>query len=71
MTLLSTETAVMSELLCDLPSTPASVASPIATAMVRAVMRPEPVETDYEKSERKGFTETLDQWCERVLGRPS
>ncbi|WP_406325245.1 hypothetical protein [Streptomyces niveus] len=68
MTLMRPETAVLSELLCDLPDTPAPVAATVAAAMVRAVMRPE---SDYEKSERKGFTETLDQWCERVLGRPS
>lgn len=73
MTLLRPETAVMSQLLCDLPDTPPETRQPVGSALIRALhLAPEPpepeAESDFDRSVRAGFVEPLDDWAERVLG---
>ncbi|MGW6741726.1 hypothetical protein ACWGDX_13525 [Streptomyces sp. NPDC055025] len=67
MTLLSPETAAMSELLSDLPDAPVGVRRVVVSPLVRALGLV-PVEPDFQASVDAGFVEWPDEWAARVLG---
>lgn len=67
MTLMRTETAIRSELLCDLPDLAPDRKQAMGAALVRALrlLSPDP---DFAATEAADFTESLDDWADRVLG---
>lgn len=67
MTLMRPETAVLSQLLCDLPDTPPATSQPVGSLLVRALglVEPEP-ETDFEASVREGHFETYTEYDARL-----
>ncbi|MFD8919400.1 hypothetical protein ACFV0Y_16475 [Streptomyces sp. NPDC059569] len=67
MTILHPDTAVLSELLCDLPDAPAETRDLVVTPLVRALgLRT--VDPDFQASVDAGYVEWPDEWAARVLG---
>ncbi|MFE2497158.1 hypothetical protein [Streptomyces scopuliridis] len=62
MTLLRPETAVLSELLCDLPDAKPETRDLVVTPLMR------PVDPDFQASVDAGYVEWPDEWAARVLG---
>ncbi|MGQ4513622.1 hypothetical protein [Streptomyces sp. DW26H14] len=67
MTVLRPETAVVSQLLCDLPDAPADQQQRYGAALVRAPRLHDP-DPDFAASVAAGHVETPDAWAARVLG---
>lgn len=61
------QTAIVSNLLCDLDAAPAPVRETAGGMLLRSLgLTADP---DYTASIRDGHTESLDDWTLRVLGR--
>lgn len=67
MTLMRTETAVVSELLCDLPDLPPADKQAMGAALVRALrlIAPDP---NYADTVAAGYVEDLDAYTARLGG---
>jgi hypothetical protein len=59
------QTAIVSELLCDLPDAEPQVREAVSAHLLRALRV---VDSDYTASLAAGHVEDLDAWAARVLG---